>query len=57
MATFFLTLVITLASIVALAAGVLLGRSPLRGSCGGVAAPGHKPCTACESHRAAEHAP
>ena len=49
MATFVLTLVIILASIAGLATGVLLGRAPLRGSCGG--------CTACKTHRDAEDTP
>jgi hypothetical protein len=49
MATFVFTLVIVLASIAGLAAGILLGRAPLRGSCGG--------CTACKVCRDAEDTP
>lgn len=57
MATFVLTLVIVLASIVGLATGVLLGRAPLRGSCSGVACGKASNCMACETHRQAEGAP
>lgn len=49
MATFVLTFVIVLVSIVGLAAGVLLGRAPLGGSCAS--------CRACKAHRNAEDAP
>jgi hypothetical protein len=57
MATFVLTLVIVLASIAGLAAGVLLGRAPLRGSCGGIACLKSGGCTACKTHRNAEGTP
>jgi hypothetical protein len=57
MATFILTLVIVLASIAGLAAGVLLGREPLRGACGGVACVKGGGCMACETHRDAEDTP
>lgn len=36
MSTFLLSFVVMLACVVALALGVLLGRAPLRGSCGGL---------------------
>ena len=57
MATFVFTLVIFLASIVGLATGVLLGRAPLRGSCGGSAFLKGGGCATCETHRDAEGTP
>ena len=57
MATFVFTLVIFLASIVGLATGVLLGRAPLRGSCGGIACLKGGGCATCETHRDAEGTP
>ena len=57
MATFILTLVIILASIAGLATGVLLGRAPLRGSCGGIACIKGVGCAACQTHRDAEDTP
>ena len=57
MATFVLTLAIVLASVTGLAIGVLLGRAPLRGSCGGVACVKGGGCTACKTHRDAENTP
>ncbi|GAB3110675.1 (Na+)-NQR maturation NqrM [Aestuariicella hydrocarbonica] len=38
MQTFFLTLVILLIFVAAMSVGVLMGRKPLKGSCGGVGA-------------------
>ncbi len=43
MATFILSLLIILASLAGLGVGVLLGRSALAGSCGGLA------CSACRN--------
>jgi hypothetical protein len=57
MATFILTLVIVLASVAGLATGVLLGRAPLRGSCGGVACVKGGACAACQTHRNTEDTP
>lgn len=57
MATFVLTLVIVLASVAGLAIGVLLGRAPLRGTCGGVACVKGGGCVACKAHRHTEGAP
>jgi hypothetical protein len=57
MATFILTLVIVLASVAGLAVGVLLGRAPLRGSCGGIACVKGGGCAACQRHRDAEDTP
>ena len=54
MATFALTLAIVVASVAGLATGVLLGRAPLRGSCGGVACVKGVGCAACETHRETE---
>ena len=57
MATFVLSLVIVIASVAGLATGVLLGRAPLRGSCGGVACVRGSGCTACQTHQHAEGSP
>jgi len=57
MATFFLTLVIVLASVAGLATGVLLGRAPLRGSCGGVPCVKGGGCAACQTHTDREDTP
>ena len=57
MATFVITLVIVLASVAGLATGVLLGRAPLRGCCGGVACVKSGGCAACETHRRAKDTP
>lgn len=38
MQTFFLTLAILLIFVIAMSVGVLMGRKPLKGSCGGVGA-------------------
>ncbi|MHA3976967.1 hypothetical protein ACW9UR_04705 [Halovulum sp. GXIMD14794] len=43
MATFLLTLAIILLSVAGLALGVMRGRAPLKGSCGGTG------CEACDS--------
>lgn len=56
MATFVFTLVIILASVAGLAAGVLLGRAPLRGSCGGIGCVKSGRCAPCESRGFAEDA-
>jgi hypothetical protein len=47
MGTFLLSIAIVALSITGLAAGVLLGREPLRGSCGGVACDKGGTCDAC----------
>ena len=57
MVTFIFTLAIILASVAGLATGVLLGRAPLRGSCGGVACVKDGGCAACETPRHAEGTP
>lgn len=57
MATFFLTLVIVLASVAGLAIGILLGRAPLRGSCGGVPCANGGSCAACQIHTDLEDTP
>lgn len=57
MVTFIFTLAIILASGAGLATGVLLGRAPLRGSCGGVACVKNGDCAACEAHQHAEGTP
>jgi hypothetical protein len=57
MMTFIFTLAMILASVAGLATGVLLGRAPLRGSCGGVTCVTGATCSACKAHRNAEGAP
>ena len=57
MAIFIFTLAIILASGAGLATGVLLGRAPLRGSCGGITCVKGAACAACEAHRNAEGVP
>jgi len=49
--TFILTFAIMLASITGLAVGVLLGRAPIRGSCGGMACVEGAECATCPAHR------
>lgn len=44
MATFILSFVLLALAITGMAAGVLLGRSPIKGSCGGL---GSSSCSAC----------
>lgn len=53
MATFILTLLIILASLAGLGVGVLLGRSALAGSCGGLACGGCRKAgsPACKTSR------
>lgn len=50
MATLLLTLVILLLAICGLAIGVLAGRAPLKGSCGGLACAGLD-CATCPNRR------
>lgn len=57
MVIFIFTLAITLASVAGLAIGVLLGRAPLRGSCGGVTRIKGAACPACDAQRNIEGAP
>ena len=57
MVTFVFTLAIILASVAGLATGILLGRAPLRGSCGGVACVKGGSCAACQTHQHAEDTP
>ena len=49
MGTFLLSIAIIALSITGLAAGVLMGRAPLRGSCGGVACDQASACEACRN--------
>ena len=47
MALFALTLLIFLGAFAALAIGVMGGRAPIQGSCGGLACSKHGDCSAC----------
>ncbi len=49
MATFLLSILVVLAAVAGLAAGVVLGRPPVRGSCGGLGCDGA--CTTCPKRR------
>jgi len=49
METFILTVLVVLLAIVGLAVGTLLGRGPIKGSCGGLACLKGIDCGACKS--------
>ena len=49
METFILTFIILLLSIAGLAVGVLLGRAPIKGSCGGLACHKGIRCGTCQA--------
>lgn len=51
MATLALTLLVFLAAMGGLALGLLSGRGPLKGSCGGIACLGRVDCAACPSRK------
>lgn len=51
MATVLLSLAILGLSLLGLALGVLMGREPIRGSCGGVACIGGAECAACAERK------
>lgn len=50
MEIFLPTLAILLLAIAGLAAGVIAGRPPIRGSCGGLSCIGGGACAACRDH-------
>jgi hypothetical protein len=50
MITFLLALAIVVAAVVGLSLGVLLGRAPIKGSCGGIACVPGTDCAACPMH-------
>lgn len=47
MAVFLLSLIVFLAVFAALATGVIAGRAPIKGSCGGLAGGKHIECSEC----------
>lgn len=51
MATIILTFVISLLAIAGLAIGVIAGRSPIKGSCGGMACHKGISCGVCKARR------
>lgn len=51
MQTFILTLILMLLSVLGLGLGVLAGRAPIRGSCGGIACRKGAGCRACPKSR------
>ncbi|WP_127142966.1 (Na+)-NQR maturation NqrM [Pelagibacterium montanilacus] len=53
METVILTLVIVLLSVAGLALGVIFGREPIKGSCGGLACLKDVDCSICPHHRKA----
>ncbi len=55
METFILTFIILILAIAGLAVGVIAGRAPIKGSCGGLAC--QKDCGACKASRSSEHVP
>ncbi len=57
MEIFILTLVIILVSLGGLAIGVMTGREPLKGSCGGLACLKNVDCSACRQRKAGEQLP
>lgn len=54
MATFLLAFLIIAASLLALSVGVLAGRKPIRGSCGGIACIPGADCGACHDKQPGE---
>ncbi len=50
MTTFLLTFAIILLAFAGLALGVILGRAPIKGSCGGLACIPGADCAACPNH-------
>ncbi len=54
METIILTFVILLLAIVGLAVGVIAGRDPIKGSCGGLACLKGVSCGACKAKRAGD---
>jgi len=57
METFILAFAIILISLAGLGLGVLLGRTPLRGSCGGLACVPGVDCVSCAKHKKKEAGP
>lgn len=55
METFILTFAILALAILGLAIGVILGRAPLKGSCGGLACQKGISCGVCKAQSAKEH--
>lgn len=51
MATFLLAFLIISASLLALGVGVIAGRKPIQGSCGGIACISGADCGACHDRR------
>ncbi len=51
MATFILTFVIVAVSLLGLGLGVLFGRSPVSGSCGGLSCVPDSRCAGCTKHQ------
>lgn len=51
MVTIILTFVIVLLAIAGLAVGVIAGRSPIKGSCGGLACHKHISCGVCKARQ------
>lgn len=54
MATFLLTFSIFLLAVAGLALGVLFGRDPLKGSCGGLACAKGISCSGCQAGKGAQ---
>ena len=52
MGTFFLSLIIFLLAMAGLALGVIMGGTPLRGSCGGISCVKDAGCAACPKRKA-----
>lgn len=50
MAAFFLTLGLVLLAFIGLSIGVLFGRAPIKGSCGGLSCVPGADCAACPNH-------
>jgi len=50
MATFILTFGLIAAAFIALSVGVIVGRAPIKGSCGGLACVPNADCAACPNN-------
>lgn len=57
METFILTFIILLLAIIGLAIGIMTGREPIKGSCGGLACVKGIDCGICKAGQKAENAP